>query len=196
MLITVPIIILQHLTGSSINFSPGIDEYKNAARNIGYGAVIKVVIRFKEICWKKDAAFLLGEEKYFSTWWTQLPGKIPLLTGWCGGTKAVMLSGEKKEEILLKAINSLASVLDRDVEQLRLLIEYAEVFNWQQDELAQGAYSFETIYSAIAKKVLNTPLMDTIFFAGEALYSGKSPGTVEAALASAKLTAKTIRKNS
>jgi monoamine oxidase len=42
---------------------------------------------------------------------------------------------------------------------------------------------------------LNTPVSNTVFFAGEALYNGKYPGTVEAALQSGKSVAKQIKKS-
>ena len=48
-----------------------------------------------------------------------------------------------------------------------------------------GAYSYATVETEAAKKLMTTPLANTIFFAGEALYSGNHPGTVEAALVSA-----------
>jgi len=37
-----------------------------------------------------------------------------------------------------------------------------------------------------AKKLINSPIEGTIYFAGEAFYEGPSFGTVEAALVSAK----------
>jgi monoamine oxidase len=40
-----------------------------------------------------------------------------------------------------------------------------------------------------AKELLNTPVSHTIFFTGEGLYEGPSPGTVEAAIVHAKETA-------
>jgi monoamine oxidase len=43
--------------------------------------------------------------------------------------------------------------------------------------------------------LLCTPDDNTLFFAGEALYDGDSPGTVEAALASGKDAAKKLRKS-
>ena len=43
-----------------------------------------------------------------------------------------------------------------------------------------------------ARKILNIPIQETIFFAGEALYEGNAPGTVEAALVSGREAAKKI----
>jgi monoamine oxidase len=45
-----------------------------------------------------------------------------------------------------------------------------------------------------AKNILNQPVADTLFFAGEALYEGTEMATVEAALASGISTARKILK--
>ena len=50
------------------------------------------------------------------------------------------------------------------------------------------------IGSEEAKKKLREPIADTIYFAGEALYSGNSGGTVEAALVQGLDVAKKVLK--
>ena len=47
--------------------------------------------------------------------------------------------------------------------------------------ISYGGYSYSLPASEQAKKVLATPVENTLFFAGEALYAGDAPGTVEAA---------------
>ena len=44
----------------------------------------------------------------------------------------------------------------------------------------------------MARKILNLPVQETIFFAGEALYDGEVPGTVEAALVSGREAAEKV----
>ena len=193
-LITVPVSILQNQSAeNSIHFAPSINEYIQAANNIEFGAVIKTVIKFKDGFWQKDAAFFFSEEEYFPTWCTQFPGS-PIITGWTGGPKASILASENNDVILLKAVKSLSIIFNKNIEDLQGMIIYAEVFNWQKEPFAFGAYSYNTIYSETAKKVLNTAVSNTVFFAGEALYSGNYPGTVEAALQSGKSVAKQIKK--
>ena len=72
------------------------------------------------------------------------------------------------------------------IESLQENSEFAAVFNWDKMPLSAGGYSYDTLNSSKAREVLNTPLFKSIFFAGEALYSGDHPGTVEAALVSGK----------
>ena len=54
----------------------------------------------------------------------------------------------------------------------------------------------ENFQTSAASQLLNRPVNGTIFFAGEGLYEGASPGTVEAALISGKEAAGKLIKNS
>jgi len=192
--VTVPISVLQKTLGkASVNFTPPLDDYINAAQQIGYGDVIKVLLQFKESLWKKDTGFILSDEM-IPTWWTQLPDPIPLLTGWAGGSKAQRLSDETDDDILEKALLSLANIFNLPVNDIREKISGAKVFNWQKNEWSLGAYSYFMPESVAAIKLLNTPVNNTIYFSGEALYEGESPGTVEAAIVHAKQTAAKLLK--
>jgi len=186
LIVTVPLSVLKKAGDNrSINFTPPLDEYIVAANKIGIGSVIKVILYFNQRLWKDDMGFLFSDE-IFPTWWSQLPEQQPLLTGWCGGPKAAMLSSQTDEEIFEKAILSLSTILAIPADELKRNLRQASVFNWQSDQLKLNGYSYDTLESTTARQLLNTPVADTIFFAGEALYEGKSPGTVEAALVSGK----------
>jgi monoamine oxidase len=183
-IITTSIGVLQQ---GSIHFTPAIDDYINAASHIGWGSVIKVVLEFKEAFWKKDTGFILSKEKV-PTWWTQSPNTAPVLTGWLGGPPAENYKQVSEEEILQTALQSLSAIFQRELPAL--VSSY--ISNWVQDPAISGSYSYDTPLSENARKVLNTPLENTIYFAGEALYDGKHPGTVEAALISGKEAAQKI----
>ena len=180
-IITTSIGVLQQ---GSIRFTPAIDDYINAASHIGWGSVIKVVLEFKEAFWEKDTGFILSKEKV-PTWWTQSPNTAPVLTGWLGGPPAENYKQVSEEEILQTALQSLSAIFQ--IELPALVSSY--ISNWVQDPAILGSYSYDTPLSENARKVLNTPLQDTIYFAGEALYDGKHPGTIEAALISGKQAA-------
>jgi monoamine oxidase len=177
---------------ASINFTPPIDEYIKATHCIGMGSVIKIALQFKQAIWKPDTGFILSDES-IPTWWTQLPDKRPLLTGWAGGSRAEILSKESDEAILEKALISLAFIFEKPLEDIKSTVLQSHVFNWQKNEFALGGYCYSMPESIEARKLLNTPLLNTLFFAGEALYEGSSPGTVEAALQSGKDVAKRMR---
>jgi len=178
----------------SIIFKPAIDNYFQAAKKIGYGTVVKVMLEFKEAFWekkKKGIGFLFTSE-IIPTWWTQSPSSYPLLTGWAGGPQAWALENKDDEAILDLALRSLSNVFQEKIEALKKMLQASAVANWKNDLYSNGAYSYNLVESVQAKKLLNMPAGETIFFAGEAFYEGPSPGTVEAALVSAKIVVEKI----
>jgi predicted NAD/FAD-dependent oxidoreductase len=66
------------------------------------------------------------------------------------------------------------------------------VVRWQNDPYALGAYSYNQLFTASARQLLNEPIQNTLFFAGEAMYGGNAGGTVEAALVSGLEVSKLI----
>lgn len=192
MIVTVPVSILQDVAGPcSINFTPPIDRYVRAAADIGFGAVIRIVIQFNTTYWKEDTRFIFSDE-VIPTWWTQLPQKNHVLTGWAGGPRASNLHQHTDEELLQIALDSLSHIFEVTVDELKGSIVHWYVFNWQNHPEAHGAYSYPTVSTADALKTFNQPLANTVFFAGECFYEGDSPGTVEAALVSGLNAAKQI----
>jgi monoamine oxidase len=194
-IITIPLPVLKQASGkASINFTPPLDAYIKAANEIGTGPVIKVVMLFRRRFWEKDMGFIFSEE-IFPTWWTQLPDKTPMLTGWVGGPTAERLGKHNEEDIFEKALQSLASIFDKTVDELRTSVVESYVFNWVNDPYSLCAYSYAMPGTPAARELLCTPVDNTLFFAGEALYDGESPGTVEAALESGKEVAQKVRKS-
>lgn len=194
-IITVPVSVLRKNGGkASINITPPLDPYIAAAGEIGVGAVVKVVLQFQQPFWKEDAGFIFSNE-IIPTWWTQLPDTSPVLTGWAGGNRAGQICDETDAEILEKALLSLAAIFDTTVDELKANLQEAAVFNWAQEPEALGAYTYAMPGTPAARKLLNTPVADTLYFAGEGLYEGASPGTVEAALVSGKEVAKKVLKS-
>ena len=51
-----------------------------------------------------------------------------------------------------------------------------------EDPYSAGAYAYDVVEGAAAKKILQAPVEGTVFFAGEGLYEGPEIGTVNAAL--------------
>lgn len=199
-IITVPIGVLQADEGmeGAINFSPELPQVKEAVKNIGMGAVIKILLQFNERFWEhmddnnlSEMGFLFSTEA-IPTWWTQYPIHTAMLTGWLGGPAAARLKGESKENILQVALRSLGFVFRISSEVLKEKISAWQVVNWEDEPFSRGSYSYDMVGSSEARKLLNEGIHDTIFFAGEAMYEGPVMGTVEAALASGVEVAKRI----
>lgn len=198
-IVTVPLHILQSQEKDAdyIEFSPSIDTHIQAAKNIGFGAVIKIILEFDEAFWqteKKNVGFIFTSEKV-PTWWTQLPYENAILTGWLGSSKALQFKHASQQEIVKSALESLSSAFNISFDALHKKLLSHVITDWSTVEHICGGYSYNTIYSVDAKKILNQPVNNTVYFAGEALYEGISEGTVEAALISGKNVAVLIRKN-
>jgi monoamine oxidase len=193
LLITLPAGLLQKkMDARSINITPALDRYDAAWQKIGYGSALKIILCFKEAFWKtekENIGFIFSEEA-IPTWWTQLPSEAPMLTGWLGGPAAVQWDLMDDETVLEHALVSLTHIFRKEAGEIAGLLVEHHIFRWHAFEAAVGAYSFETPLSADAKKILTTPIEDTIYFAGEALYTGAYQGTVEASLNSAVEVAK------
>jgi monoamine oxidase len=192
-IVTVPVTMLQAQQDFSISFEPSIDSYFEAAKKIGFGSVVKVMIEFSEPFWlkeKHDLGFVFSPQ-LIPTWWTQSKESC-LLTGWAGGPQARKTEVKPDEEILANAIESLAGIFQPGRQQIEKLMRAFHVANWRNDPFTKGAYSYNTIETREAKEFLAEPVFDTIYFGGEAVYTGSSPGTVEAALTTGKNIANKI----
>ncbi len=194
-LLTVPLGVLQ---AEKIAFTPAIDEKINAARSLGFGPAIKLLLQFELPFWKdknltenKDLehwSFLFSEEK-IPTWWTQYPEEANLLTGWLGGPHAKAVQNYSAEEIREAGLNALHSIFNIDASYLKQILKAWQVGNWATDEYNCGGYAYEVVGGSFFQQTLKAPLNNTIFFAGEALFDGPEIGTVEAALISGRETA-------
>lgn len=196
-IITVPIAMLQNpVLPNAIHFTPALDEYISAANNIGYGDVMKIILQFKTTFWnrhKEKAGFIVSDE-WLPVWWTQYPADNATLTGWLGGPRATAIKNMNDDEVIKRSVQSLCSIFNLKEDELMQQVTSSAVFNWANNVFAAGAYSYATPATKKALALLNTPVAGTIFFAGEALYNGPNPGTVEAALARGKQAAATLIK--
>ena len=173
-------------------------ERAGAATDIGFGNVVKILLRFGSKWWAdiggRDLADLsfLRSDAPVPTWWTQHPAEHPVLTGWYAGPKADRVSALTEAQLIDMGLASLAEVFALSADRLREKLVASRAINWGNDPFARGAYSYATPKTRDALSVLRQPAADGIFFSGEALYAGPDMGTVEAALASGEETAQKI----
>ena len=195
-LCTVPLGCWQRAAGQPghLGFVPGLPAHRAAAAQLGFGAVIKVVLDFETSFWQArlpELEFLLSDAP-IPTWWSQLPDERPRLTGWLAGPAAQRLHATPNEAILALALDSLATLLALPVAALQAQLVASYVRNWAAEPYTYGAYSYATVGAAAARAALATPVADTLFFAGEGVYDGPDAGTVEAALASGQAAAQAL----
>jgi monoamine oxidase len=200
LLLTVPLGVLQPEAASSsspgIQFFPPIPAQLEAVRRLGYGSVIKILLEFKTPFWNKkkhpgQTLFVLSDEPV-PTWWTQPEEESTLITGWLTGENMRSFQALPDARRLDHCLSSLASIFSIDPNFLREQLTASRILDWSTAPYVWGGYSFETVTGADARALLSQPVGQTIFFAGEALYEGIAPATVEAALSSGLSAAKKI----
>src|SRR6185437_3741916 len=182
---------------AEIALPPAARQKAAAAADIGFGNVIKFLLRFAAPWWANWRGQDLSELSFlFSdvpvrTWWTQRPAAHPVLTGWFAGPRTASAAELGTDELIAMALASLAQCFALPVDRLRQMLVAARAINWAHDPFARGAYSYATPRTRQAQAMLGEPAAGVIF-SGEALYAGAEMGTVEAALASGAQTAKMI----
>ena len=58
--------------------------------------------------------------------------RAPIITGWVGGPRAAAMAGKRRGAMVRAALESLASVFDRDVGELRSRLRLAYVHDWSR----------------------------------------------------------------
>ena len=204
-LVTLPVGVLQARPGErgAVRFDPELPDSKHEAlRRIAMGKVIRVTLCFKTRFWDAlpapgssfktlaDMSFLFTEDQLFPTWWTTMPRKLPIITGWAPFRAAERLSGKDPGEIVQEAVSTLGNLLA--VPGLANQLDVGYVHDWQSDPFARGAYSYGLVGGDGAQAALATPLNNTLFFAGEATETTGLNGTVHAAIATGHRAAREV----
>jgi len=197
--ITLPLGVLQAEDGApgAVRFDPELASKAPALRLLAPGAVVKVVLRFREPFWERlgqgrcrDAAFFHAPRAAFPTLWTSLPLRTATLVAWSGGPRAQALAGEHADVVIGLALASVRATLgSRAVRRSELVA--AHVHDWSRDPFARGAYSYVKVGGGSARATLARPLRGTLYFAGEATDT-EDAGTVEGALRSGHRVAQQI----
>jgi monoamine oxidase len=195
-LVTLPLGVLQESRGEgSVRFEPALARKRKALGQLAPGPVLKVLLRFRHAFWEKldhgryaRAAFFHVPGAAFPTFWTALPVRVPLLVAWAAGPNAARLQEAPKSRIVAAALASLSSMFDGG--ELAAGLESAWVHDWQSDPFARGAYSYERVGGERARVALAEPLLDTLYFAGEATDVEGEAGTVAGALQSGERAAR------
>ncbi|MBV8456973.1 MAG: FAD-dependent oxidoreductase [Acetobacteraceae bacterium] len=169
-----------------------------ANRDIGFGNVVKILLRFRRKWWADqegqdlaDLSFLFSSATV-PTWWTQYPAEYPVLTGWFAGPKADRQASLTATEFVEMGLASLAENFDLPADYITGDLVASRAINWGNDQFARGAYAYATPQTREAQAALKEPAGGIVYFSGEALYASHDIGTVEAALTSGLETAQKI----
>ncbi len=196
-LITVPLGVLKARPGErgAIQITPALPAEKmRALDTVEMGDVIRVVLRFRERFWDSlrpsgdktlsDMSFLLSEDPWFPTWWTTMPEKHPIITGWAPFLAGRRLSGKDPSLITQRAVETLSRLMGVDDDTVENMLQGSYFHDWQSDPFSRGAYSYGKVGAVDAQRELAAPIENTLFFAGEATDTTGNNGTVHGAIAS------------
>jgi monoamine oxidase len=203
----VPLGVLQ--SPDSIRFNPDLPNDKlQALDRLVMGKVIRVVLCFRQVLWDHvpagrmedhrsqddlaNLSFLFSHDGSFPTWWTQMPERVPILTGWSPAHCAERMAGMTEGRIIDKALESLSNLLGLEKAQVNSQLNSAYVHNWETDPFSCGAYSYVKAGGEGCQATLADPIANTLFFAGEHTDTTGYNGTVHGAIASGRRAAKQI----
>jgi monoamine oxidase len=204
-LLTVPLGVLQLPPDDpgALHFIPDLPQSKKGALSrLAMGKAMRVTLQFRERFWERvepmgsktlgEMRFLFSRRKWFPTWWTVMPERRPLITGWAPFHDAEELSGHDAAMIFSSACQTLGGLLHLGEQQVEDLVESAAFHDWQTDPFSRGAYSYVKVGGDSAQADLATPVDHTLFFAGEAADVSGYHGTVHGAIASGRHAAQRI----
>jgi monoamine oxidase len=196
--VTLPLAALKRLRGEvgAVQVDPSPTGWAEALGVLHMGAAHRVVLEFDERWWVREGedgpAFVRGTAEPVAVWWTALPARVPLLTGWSGGPRAAALAGLGEAAMVRAALDSLGSIFGRDPSELRARLRLVHFHDWVADPLAGGAYSYGGVGAIEARAALAVPVAATLFLAGEGVAQRGRNATVHGALASGREAAAAV----
>ena len=171
-IVTLPLGVLQ---AGAVRFEPRLPVWKSSAiAALAMGPVVKVALLFDRPHWPDDLAFLHAHGQPVPTFWRPLPSRAPTLVGWAASRNAEALRGKDAVDA---ALRSLSAVLKKRLQPVRAL-----AFDWQEDELSRGAYSWVPVQAMKAQRAL-ADRVGPLHFAGEGTNFEGACGTVHGAIA-------------
>ncbi len=205
-LITVPlgVLLAQPRQKGALRFHPSLPaSKKKALEKLAMGHVMRVTLHFQRRFWENiqppdskktlaNLSFMFSDDEWFPTWWTQMPIKLPVITGWAPFRSADKLSGHPPKFVIEKALGTLSQLMQVPMKDIREMLRQAYFHNWQNDPFSRGAYSYVKVGGKNAPRILGKPVDQTLFFAGEATNIAGHTGTVHGAIASGIRAAREI----
>ncbi len=208
-IVTVPLAVLAATpdgTPGPITFRPELDgPTRRALAGLAMGSAARLVLGFGEPFWETlrsrdgganaDAlGFLSTDDPHFPIWWTTYPLRAPLLTAWAGGPRAATLARLDPAALRDQALAALSRAVGIPRSRIERLVRGAWSHDWEHDPLSRGAYSYGIVGGVGAPAVLNRPIDDTLFLAGEHTDPDGRTGTVHGAIASGRRAAEAVRR--
>ena len=172
------------LKAKGLTFDPAIPAKEAAIDRLETGHVFKIVLQFRASFWEEDRQiqnrlqagrqelsdlnFVHAHDADVPTWWTPLPARAPIVTGWAGGPRAERILREDETTRVDLSLTALAHAFAMPRRRLDELIDGWWSHDWQADPFSRGAYTYPQVGGLSALQALARPVGGTLFFAGEA----------------------------
>jgi monoamine oxidase len=183
--ITAPIGVL---AAGAIRFDPEPPVLPAVCEAMDMGQTVRIILRFRERFWerggKEHLSFLFSDDEVMPTWWTAVPARAPVITGWSAGPKAAQLLGRSEQWIAGEAVRALARVVGCQPGFALDRLEACHYHDWHADPWSRGAYCFVRPGGMDVQRWLGQPVEETLYFAGEATEATGNCGTVHGAITS------------
>lgn len=181
--VTLPIGVLR---AGDVVFDPPLPEAKRRAIDaIGYGEVVKILLRFSE----RARGTALGRYRfvadedggfYFMPLANREDGPI-IVEGFIAGRKARAYSARSHADVVADVVRTLSTMVGDP--GLIDALEGSRVADWISDPYSKGAYTYQAVGGGIGtRRTLAKPLANTLFFAGEATHVKGEYATIHGAL--------------
>ncbi|MFP2933545.1 flavin monoamine oxidase family protein [Pyxidicoccus sp. 3LG] len=197
--VTLPLGVLRAVPPApgAVRFLPRLTVKERAWGRLEMGPLVKVLLRFRTAFWREREdtsryGFFHAPSLPVPTWWTLSPHESRHLVGWAGGPGAEALSSLREEEVLARAIETLARIFRLPPQALHGLVESWHVQDWQREPFTRGGYAVIPSGEVDAVEALATAVEDTLFFAGEATNTDGEEGTVHGAIATGERAAREV----
>jgi monoamine oxidase len=184
-----------------------VTDKRRAIEQLEVGHVFKIVLRFRRAFWEEDdfvskrlaqtrgtpgdLNFVHAHDARVPTWWTALPARVPILTGWAGGPRAEALGQASERGRVEQSLAALCDAFAVSRAVVDDLLESWAGHDWAADPFSRGAYTYPGVGGVPAQKLLAKPVKNTLFFAGEATDSEQT-ATVAGAIASGRRAAREV----
>ena len=157
------------LKAGKIKFNPPLPNFMaNSIKNIGFGSVTKLAIKFNDQFWDDDVQYYYTVVKQNGRWpiWMNYRtfSDEKILLGLCVGEYALKADLMSDKEILEDALEVLKTVWEDDVGSVKKIIRTS----WLTEPYFKGAYSFPSTQSSEEDfENFSESLNDQIYFCGE-----------------------------
>ncbi len=204
--VAVPLPVLQN---GSLRFEPAPGSVLQQAARMRMGQVYRLSLVFARRWWAdlphpqhqrlQRLSFLFGRGQlntsaHFRVFWTGFPSADPVLTAWVGGPRSQQLSTLPDSTVAKLACEELAYIFGVNVETIEADLVSHHRYDWQNDPLFCGAYSWVPAGAVDASAAMTEPVEQTLFFAGEHTDTTGHWGTVHGALRSGMRVARQVMR--